>query len=205
MVRAITQYVVAAVAAILALVSGVIASSGRVSSWERSIFDVVNGLPDALRYVVWLPMQLGTRPGPLVAAAVAFVVWRNRRGALAILLSGALAGAVALSVKQLELRARPPLLLDDVNVRDSTNLSSWGFMSSHAAIAFALVAAAVVLLPRRLQVVAWVIAIVVAAARVYVGVHFPLDVLAGAAVGYACGVVTRAIFLRPPGEVPVAT
>ena len=67
------------------------------------------------------------------------------------------------------------------------------FPSGHATTSFAcatLLAAAV----PRLRVPLYVLATAIAWSRVYVGVHYPLDVLAGAALGLAVGVlVLRAL------------
>jgi undecaprenyl-diphosphatase len=54
---------------------------------------------------------------------------------------------------------------------------------------------------RRVQVVAWALAVLVAIARVYVGVHLPLDVLGGMAVGWAAGSLIHFMFGTPhPNE-----
>lgn len=66
-----------------------------------------------------------------------------------------------------------------VLVHRSTDAS---FPSDHATMAGA-VAAALLLIDRRLGVIAGVAALLMAFARVYVGAHFPVDVLAGLAVG----------------------
>jgi undecaprenyl-diphosphatase len=60
------------------------------------------------------------------------------------------------------------------------------FPSGHATTSFA-VATAIALLVPRLRVPAFVLAAAIAWSRVYVGVHYPLDVLAGAALGTVIG------------------
>jgi undecaprenyl-diphosphatase len=64
--------------------------------------------------------------------------------------------------------------------------SSASFPSGHAATSFAAAAALSVLVPR-LRVPALVLAALVAISRVYLGVHFWVDVLAGAFLGAAIG------------------
>ena len=70
-----------------------------------------------------------------------------------------------------------------------------GFPSDHAMMAGA-VTAGVWLVNRRLGVVAAIAAIVMALARVYVGAHYPQDVVAGLALGAALS-VTGYLLARP--------
>jgi undecaprenyl-diphosphatase len=39
----------------------------------------------------------------------------------------------------------------------------------------------------------WVLAVAIAYSRVYLGVHYPLDVAVGGLVGLACGVVSMTV------------
>lgn len=71
-----------------------------------------------------------------------------------------------------------------------------GFPSDHAVMAGA-VAAALLFVSRRLAWVGVVLALVMAFARVYVGVHYPGDVLAGLAVGAVVAVVVELALGRP--------
>jgi undecaprenyl-diphosphatase len=50
-----------------------------------------------------------------------------------------------------------------------------------------------VLLPARWRWIPVVLAVLVALARVFVGVHFPLDVLGGAALGVAVGALAATV------------
>ena len=61
------------------------------------------------------------------------------------------------------------------------------FPSSHTAIAVAVVLTAIPFLPRRGVVISLVYAILVAWSRVYLGVHYPLDVIGGACIGLMVG------------------
>jgi undecaprenyl-diphosphatase len=62
------------------------------------------------------------------------------------------------------------------------------FPSGHAATAFAC-ATVIAWAAPRLRIPAFVLAAAIAWSRVYVGVHWPLDVLGGAALGAAVGTV----------------
>ncbi len=74
--------------------------------------------------------------------------------------------------------------------------ADFSFPSDHAVMAGA-VTAGVFLVSRRLGVVAAVAAVLMAAARVYVGVHYPRDVAAGLAVGAAVVLLGWLLLRRP--------
>ena len=69
------------------------------------------------------------------------------------------------------------------------------FPSGHAATSFAC-ATTLALLAPRLAPALFVLAAAIAWSRVYVGVHYPLDVLAGAALGVAVALLFRALWPR---------
>lgn len=68
--------------------------------------------------------------------------------------------------------------------------------SDHACLAGAT-AAALFFVDRRLGWIATVLAVLMAATRVYVGAHWPLDVVAGLALGAAVSVVVVLLLRRP--------
>jgi glycosyltransferase 2 family protein len=98
----------------------------------------------------------------------------------------------AKGVKSLAARARPGALLADVHLRE--HAGGLGYVSGHAAVAFALAAVLGPSLPRRWQPVAGAVATVIGVARVYAGAHLPLDVIGGAGLGLLLGTLSRWAF-----------
>lgn len=63
------------------------------------------------------------------------------------------------------------------------------FPSNHAAAIFGFAAGTVVVRYRRFAAVATIVAIMIGVARVYTGLHFPVDIAGGAAAALIAGVV----------------
>ena len=184
--------VVAAGLGLLA-VTWLMSDTGSVAAWEVDVFDAANGLPDILRWPLWPIMQLGTFPMYVVGGVGVYAVTRRTRPALATATAVLLAWLVARIVKETVERGRPVELLDDVDLRQ-TNPDGYGYVSGHASVAFALATALTMVLPGRWRWVPLPVAALVGFARLFFGVHLPLDVLGGAGVGLVCGTVAVVAF-----------
>jgi undecaprenyl-diphosphatase len=116
-------------------------------------------------------------------------VYRRWGVLLLTVVAVALADWSATGLKALFDRQRPPVRFPEpeplVNVPDTAS-----FPSGHAATSFAGATILALAFPR-LAVPLYVLAAAVAFSRVYVGVHYPLDIVAGAALGVVVALAVR--------------
>jgi undecaprenyl-diphosphatase len=84
-------------------------------------------------------------------------------------------------------RARPFDAIDAVRVV-GYRPRTYSFPSGHSASAFAGAFIVSLMLPRARGWI-WALAVLIACSRVYIGVHYPLDVVAGSLVGLAVGAI----------------
>jgi membrane-associated phospholipid phosphatase len=129
---------------------------------------------------------------PVVCLLAGFLVWRGgARGRVFVLLLAlgcGLANTVSSEVLK-DLFARPRPFVDLPGVRLLVGKgASFSLPSSHAANWFAAVVVTAVFYRRGLRLVL-PIAVLVCLSRVYVGVHYPTDILAGACIGAAVAAV----------------
>jgi undecaprenyl-diphosphatase len=117
----------------------------------------------------------------LVAGIVLALLWRRPWLLVVLLAADLLAVWISLALRQLIGRDRPPLVYPEPKPLVSVPHSG-AFPSGHASAAFAC-ATVIAYASPRLAVPAYVLAAAIAWSRVYVGVHWPLDVLGGAALG----------------------
>ncbi|MCE5323471.1 phosphatase PAP2 family protein [bacterium] len=114
-----------------------------------------------------------------------------RRAGYAGLTAFALSGIAVQVAKHIWDRPRPLLALFDVRVVGEP-LFAHSFPSGHTTTAFAVIVAISVFLPK----LRWVLipfAFITAISRVYLGVHFPLDVAYGGFVGTLIGIGSAAL------------
>jgi glycosyltransferase 2 family protein len=169
------------------------ARDGELTGNEQRVFEVVNECPDGLRYGWWGPMQFGNALvwaiGPVV------VLWRTGRWRPAVAsFVGPFAGWLgAKQVKRVIKRGRPEFFLADaVRFREAAP-TGFGYISGHAAVAFAFATVLRPYLPRRWRLPLYGLAALTATGRMYFGAHLPADVLGGAGFGVICGLAANAV------------
>ncbi len=174
--------------------------SGRVLRTEENVFRLVNDLPmpEWLWPVVWLLMQFGNL-GAVPAVAVLAAVTRRWRLAFDMAVAGGAIWVLAKLVKASIERGRPAAYLDGVHIYGEA-AGGLGYPSGHSAVAVALATVSAPYLGRRGRRVAWVLALSVCVARMWVGAHLPLDVAAGAVLGWTAGVLVHLLLGAPGGQ-----
>ena len=153
---------------------------------DRGLMEVGEDLRWAPLKGIFILLSAWWVKGPLFVAIGLIRDVRKRVApvtAVTVVIAVLLSDLIASLLKHLVDRHRPPL--DDALVPLP---SSSSFPSGHATTAFAAAAVIAILCPR-LAKPAFALAALVALSRVYLGVHFTLDVLVGAALGTLIGVL----------------
>jgi len=174
-----------------------------VQQLDLAIFRWINTWPDGLEPLFitlsegnkWMPVRL------LLLAIFGYLVYRKdtRLAAIVAVISWPLANEVCDIFKNTFQMMRPSAELADAVIRVN-KLTSFGTASAHSANMMS-VAAAFLFLARGPWAYAWlVIAILTGISRIYIGVHYPYQVLYGWAVGaivaIAIGFIAREIQRR---------
>jgi len=128
--------------------------------------------------------------GVVAGAGLLFAgyLWLRRRRGDIVVLAASLIGAelVSAAVKAVVSRPRPDLVSHEAAIYSASFPSGHTLMATVAWVTFAMLLAAD-FDDRRLRdyllFVAWIVAAAVGCSRIYLGVHWPSDVLAGWAVG----------------------
>jgi undecaprenyl-diphosphatase len=196
---------VVGVGAALFGVSALLLKTGTLG-WDVSLFRILNEVPAAAAAVL-TPLSHLFEPAGItvvVVLAVVYVVARNR-GVLPVAAGAAAAGlawALAHVAKAIADRPRPYEVMADAVLRQQPAHGT-SFPSSHTAVTVAVVIALVPFLARPLAAAGIGYAVLVGWSRVYLGVHYPLDVLGGAGIGLGAGgvvLVALGMLLRRGGR-----
>jgi uncharacterized membrane protein YbhN (UPF0104 family) len=182
-------------AVVLLVLSALPVHRHSVAGWEHHVFNLVNNSVTIPFVIVWPIMQLGNIVAVPVAAA-ASAIFRRFQLAIGILIGGGAAYYLAKVVKDLVVRGRPFELLSGVHIHGAA-ATGRGYPSGHASVVAMLAVVAWPYLARRGRWVVCGLAVLVCLARMYVGAHLPLDVVAGAAIGVAVGAAVRLLLGRP--------
>ena len=111
--------------------------------------------------------------------------WLWTRVGAAILIAESISGAL----KELFERDRPAVADPDPETLVELP-ATFSFPSGHATVSFACATTLALAVPR-LAVPLYALAVLISFSRVYVGVHYPLDVLAGAVLGVGIAIALR--------------
>lgn len=176
-------------AGILFSVTAAIAIQG-LPGWEQRLFEYINGwdAPGVVTVIARIASDLVWA----VVFLVAFLLLIRRffHAAWRLAVPGVAAYGTVFILEHIITRARPEFLLPvDTVLRASQD--GMGFPSGHMATITAVVLTLWPQLPWQLRIVGIVLLIAVGWSRIYLGVHFPLDIVSGFAAGLGVVCVIR--------------
>lgn len=190
-------YVTLLLAAILIFgLSARAAMSGQLLSWEKDLLLSIYHWPSWLRPVGIAVTQFGSA-GVAVIISLILLTGREKsqhRGRLVLANSAITYGLVA-AAKLLVGRPRPVELVQNLQQYDIL-VSGLGYPSGHTALATVISLVIMPFMPRNLRLLPLLWILLVGLSRVYLGVHAPLDIAGGFALGLAVVSAQRLLKVR---------
>lgn len=166
--------------------------------WDTDLFLLLNSLHCVVMdYVMWIVSNKYTSvPLYLLLLYWLYRKYPERKSQILLLIAVGLTILLADQIsstilKPMFQRLRPTHssdLIDLVHTVNGYRGGKYGFVSSHAANTFAIaIFVSRLLRNRNISVLLCAWAVIVSYSRIYLGVHYPLDILCGAIVGLCCG------------------
>ena len=163
---------------------------------DTTLFRLLTAGPDAPGWLVVFATAMATAVVPLVAMGL-LLAW-IRGHARHSLLDAIAAGLIGLAVVQLigAIAYRPRPFEVGLGLNLMNHLPENSFPSDHATLMFALAASFLLSSLRRTGLTLAVLGIGVGWGRVYLGAHYPGDILGGAVLGLLCALAVNRITAR---------
>jgi membrane-associated phospholipid phosphatase len=175
---------------------GVLVAGRVISAADVAVFRWMNHWPGWLYPPMWV-VQLSGVIGTLPLLAIPAALFRRFRLAAALLAATGLKVLLEGVAKSFVQRGRPAETVSDVILRGKAAAHGLSFPSGHAMVIFAIATLVVPYFQGRWKVLPWALAAAVCLSRVYLGAHFPLDVMAGAGLGVFIGAALNVLFGVP--------
>ena len=187
---------VAAAGLSVVIVCGVLVANRTLVGLDVALFHRINHWPEWLYPPMWV-VQLSGVIGALPLLAASAALLRRFRLAAALAAAAVLKASLEAVAKTFVQRGRPAETVSEVILRGNSAAHGLSFPSGHAMVIFAITALVAPYLKGWWKVLPWALAAAVCLSRMYLGAHFPLDVVAGAGLGIMIGGVLNLVFGVP--------
>lgn len=170
-----------ATSALVFIITANIAHQGVMKGWEVQIFNTIFDWPHWLKPAMLAITMVGS--SWFVAIVATYLLYKKRLSlALQVIIVGLSSYACVEVAKRLIDRPRPFVLLPDIQARELL-VNGLGFPSGHTTAVTAIGLLLYRFLPKKYRYLVFIWIGLVGLSRIYLGVHAPLDVIGGFALG----------------------
>lgn len=166
-------------------------------SLDLFFFNLINGFAGRWHFLDFLGIFFAKYLAYIFAGAVVLFVVADYKKFLKPAIIAGLAGLLARFFTALihifYFSPRPFVNFKVNQILDHANRSS--FPSSHASVAFAI-ATIIYFFNKKLGWIGFALAFLISVSRVFVGIHWPSDILAGAVLGVAVGWILNVLLVK---------
>lgn len=165
-----------------------------MTEWEKAVFNQVYNRPELLGPIIFVITQAGSIH-MLGLLLIIFLVKRRYDITFKLLTTSLLAYLVTGFAKDIWGRLRPHEILPGIVNLDYI-VRGPGFPSGHVALATAMALVVSDYLPKKYKWIAVVWIVLVAYSRMYLGIHAPLDIVGGFAIGWLSYALIKHLAIR---------
>lgn len=159
-------------------------------NWLNPIFKFITFLGDLGWF--WLLLTL-----------IFLIVRKSRRtGMIMFASAGINIFLVNVILKNAFARTRPYIIFESL-ISLVGEESDFSFPSGHSAISFSVATVILLCLPKKFGIPAIVLAFLISVSRLYVGVHYPTDVICGILIGIFCAFVAKFVMEKLENKFPI--
>lgn len=180
----------------------------KLLKWDRETFIYLNSLGIERYDAFWSLITHISTWIPLFLLFIFLLFWKNSKregGYMALMMGLLILFVLALThVTKLYVARLRPSNDEEINtlIRILQSPTDYSFYSGHASSSFAITTMLVLLLRNKIKWI-WVFflwPLLFSTSRIYVGVHFPIDIIVGAVVGMLCAWLFYALYkkFKPP-------
>lgn len=187
-----TQQLLTAIA--LFILTVILSRGADMTEWEKVVFNQIYNSPEFVGPIIFVITQAGSIH-MLGLLLIIFLVKRRYDITFKLLTTSLLAYLITGFAKDIWGRLRPHEILPGIVNLDYV-VRGPGFPSGHVALATAMALVVSDYLPKKYKWIAVVWIVLVAYSRMYLGIHAPLDIVGGFAIGWMSYALIKHLAIR---------
>jgi undecaprenyl-diphosphatase len=176
----------------------------KLLEWDRDSLIYLNNLGVEKLDLFWITVTKFPTWIPLYLAIIFLIFWKNslKQGLWMLLSFVSMLLMLTITINTIKafvgrLRPNTDETISSL-IRVVHQSSNYSFFSGHAASSFSIAALAVLFLRKKFPLIhfVWVYPVLFSFSRIYLGVHYPSDIIAGAMVGSLFALIFYRIYLK---------